>query len=33
MLEVITVCMPYIGYPRTLNAVAVINSVYETENN
>ena len=33
MLEVITVCMPYIGYPRTLNAVAVINSVYEAENN
>jgi len=32
MTEVITVCMPYIGYPRTLNAINIINTVYdETE--
>lgn len=33
MLEVLTDIMPYIGYPRTLNALAVIESVYQTENN
>jgi len=31
MLEVITVCMPYIGYPKTLNAISVINSVYDEQ--
>ncbi|MBT9777353.1 4-carboxymuconolactone decarboxylase [Clostridium sp. MCC353] len=25
MLEAVTICMPYIGFPRTLNAVACIN--------
>lgn len=28
MLEVATVCMPYLGYPRTLSALAAINAVY-----
>lgn len=27
LLDVITVALPYIGYPRTLNALAAINSV------
>lgn len=31
MLEVLTDIMPYIGYPRTLNALNVINSVYDAE--
>lgn len=31
MLEVLTTCMPYIGYPRTLNALNVINNVYDAE--
>lgn len=31
MLEVLTDIMPYIGYPRTLNALSIINSVYDTE--
>ncbi|MCC8013994.1 MAG: carboxymuconolactone decarboxylase family protein [Eubacterium sp.] len=31
MLEVLTDIMPYIGYPRTLNALSIINSVYEEE--
>ena len=29
MLEVLTDMMPYIGYPRTLNALNIINSVYD----
>ncbi len=29
MLEVLTDIMPYIGYPRTLNALNVINTVYD----
>lgn len=29
MLEVLTLCMPYMGYPRTLNALSIINSVYD----
>ena len=28
MIEVLTDMMPYIGYPRTLNALAIINDVY-----
>lgn len=31
MLEVLTTCMPYIGYPRTLNALNIINTVYDAE--
>ncbi len=31
MLEVLTDIMPYIGYPRTLNALNIINTVYDTE--
>ncbi len=31
MLEVLTDIMPYIGYPRTLNALSIMNSVYEEE--
>lgn len=31
MLEVLTDIMPYIGYPRTLNALNIINSVYDEE--
>ena len=31
MLEVLTDIMPYIGYPRTLNAINIINSVYDAE--
>lgn len=31
MMEVATVCMPYIGYPRTLNALSVINNVYDAK--
>lgn len=31
MLEVLTDIMPYIGYPRTLNALNIINSVYDAE--
>lgn len=31
MLEVLTVIMPYIGYPRTLNTLNIINTVYDTE--
>ena len=27
LLDVITVALPYIGYPRTLNALAAINSI------
>lgn len=27
LLDVITVALPYIGYPHTLNALAAINSV------
>ena len=27
LLDIITVALPYIGYPRTLNALAAINSV------
>lgn len=29
MLEVLTDIMPYIGYPRTLNALSIINTVYD----
>jgi 4-carboxymuconolactone decarboxylase len=29
MMEVVTDMMPYIGYPRTLNALAIINTVYD----
>ncbi len=29
MLEVLTDIMPYIGYPRTLNALNIINTVYD----
>ena len=31
MLEVLTDIMPYIGYPRTLNALNIINNVYDEE--
>ncbi|MDO4302161.1 MAG: carboxymuconolactone decarboxylase family protein [Clostridia bacterium] len=31
MLEVLTDIMPYIGYPRTLNALNIINTVYDAE--
>lgn len=31
MLEVLTDMMPYIGYPRTLNALNIINSVYDAD--
>ncbi len=31
MMEVLTVCMPYMGYPRTLNALSIINSAYAEE--
>lgn len=31
MLEVLTDIMPYIGYPRTLNALSIINTVYDGE--
>lgn len=31
MLEVLTDIMPYIGYPRTLNALSIINSVYDAQ--
>lgn len=31
MLEVLTDIMPYIGYPRTLNALNIINSVYDAD--
>lgn len=31
MLEVLTDIMPYMGYPRTLNALNIINSVYDEE--
>lgn len=31
MLEVLTDIMPYIGYPRTLNALSIINTVYDEE--
>jgi len=31
MMEVATVCMPYMGYPRTLNALSAINSVYDAK--
>lgn len=27
MLEAVTQCLPYIGYPRTLNAIAIINNL------
>lgn len=27
LLDVITVALPYIGYPRTLNALAAINNI------
>jgi 4-carboxymuconolactone decarboxylase len=27
MIEAITICMPYIGFPRTLNAIACINEI------
>lgn len=27
MLEAVTQCLPYIGYPRTLNAIAIINNI------
>ncbi|WP_295162671.1 carboxymuconolactone decarboxylase family protein [uncultured Brachyspira sp.] len=27
LIEAVTQCIPYIGYPRTLNALAVINSI------
>lgn len=29
LLETITTCLPYIGYPRTLNALACVNAVCE----
>ena len=32
MLEVLTDIMPYIGYPRTLNALNIINTVYDDSN-
>ena len=32
MLEVLTDIMPYIGYPRTLNALNLINTVYDDSN-
>lgn len=31
MMEVATICMPYMGYPRTLNALSVINNVYDAK--
>lgn len=27
MLEAVTQCLPYIGYPRTLNAITIINNI------
>ena len=27
LIEAVTQCIPYIGYPRTLNAIAIINSI------
>ena len=27
MIEAVTQCLPYIGYPRTLNAITVINNI------
>ena len=27
LIETITQCQPYIGFPRTLNAIAIINEV------
>ncbi len=27
LLDVITQCMPYIGFPRTLNAIACVNEI------
>lgn len=27
LIEVVTQCIPYIGYPRTLNAIAIINNI------
>lgn len=31
LIEAITQCQPYIGYPRTLNAINIINEVTKTE--
>jgi len=33
LIGVISSCLPFIGYPRTLNALSVINKVYEQQNN
>ena len=27
MLEAVTQCLPFIGYPRTLNAITIINNL------
>ena len=27
LIEAVTQCIPYIGYPRTLNAIAIINNL------
>ena len=27
LLEAVTQCLPYIGYPRTLNAITIINNI------
>ncbi len=33
LINVISQCMPYIGYPRTLNALRVVNEVYKEAEN
>ena len=32
MIEVISQCMPYIGYPRTLNALTYLENAYKAVN-
>lgn len=27
LIEAVTQCIPYIGYPRTLNAITIINNI------
>ncbi len=27
LIEAVTQCIPYIGYPRTLNAITIINNL------
>ena len=29
LIKVISTCIPFIGYPRTLNALRIINEAYE----